>query len=95
VRNRYFDHLAHAASTPGGGHLAVARQTLAGGNYSLVDSNRGYIAHSDYFVALLWRRVVEGGGGTGVGARVLRAARPPVIQTDTHSASPRPSAARV
>ncbi|EOD07895.1 hypothetical protein EMIHUDRAFT_217873 [Emiliania huxleyi CCMP1516] len=49
----YFDHLAHAASTPGGGHLAVARQTLAGGNYSLVDSNRGYIAHSDYFVARL------------------------------------------
>jgi len=53
VRNRYFDHLAHAASTPGGGHLAVARQTLAGGNYSLVDSNRGYTAHSDYFVARL------------------------------------------
>tara|TARA_B110001452_G_scaffold243905_1_gene227613 strand:- start:786 stop:2348 length:1563 start_codon:yes stop_codon:yes gene_type:complete len=59
----YLDHLAHAAATPGGGHLAVARQTLIGGNYSLVDSNGDFTANPDYFVALLWRRVVEGGGG--------------------------------
>lgn len=91
----YVDHLAHAAATPGGGHLAVARQTLIGGNYSLVDSNRGFTANPDYFVALLWRRVVEGGGGDGVveqdasaaaagRVRVLRSGRPPVIAEDTH-----------
>ena len=61
----YFDHLAHAASALGGGHLLVARQTLVGGNYSLVDSNRGFWANPDYFVALLWRTVVEGGGDQG------------------------------
>lgn len=87
----YFDHLAHAASSIGGGHVAVARQTLVGGNYSLVDSNHRFAANPDYFVALLWRMVVEGGASRAVGApaaasstRVLRATRPPVIAEDTH-----------
>ena len=90
----YVDHLAHAAATPGGGHLAVARQTLIGGNYSLVDSNSEFTANPDYFVALLWRRVVEGGGdgmveqearaAADARVRVLRAGRPAVIDEDTH-----------
>lgn len=79
----YFDHLAHAASVLGG-HVAVARQTLVGGNYSLVDANDNWRAHPDFFVALLWRRVVEGGGAAGRGAQVLRAAREPVIGGDIH-----------
>ena len=88
----------HAASALGGGHLLVARQTLIGGNYSLVDSDRGYGANPDYFVALLWRAVVEGGGDGGQGGghqasgapvkhpptRVLFAARPAVILGDIH-----------
>ena len=60
---RYSDHLISAAAT---GHVAVCRQTLVGGNYSLVDSNAGYAANPDYFVALLWRNVVEGGVNKGI-----------------------------
>ena len=57
----------------------------------MVDSNDGYTANPDYFVALLWRQVVEGGptkvGGAGASsgsAHVLRATRSPVIMSDTH-----------
>lgn len=87
----YFDHLTHAAASAGGGHIAVARQTLVGGNYSLVDSNADFKANPDFFVALLWRQVVEGQASAPAetealenAVRVFRATRSPVISSDTH-----------
>ena len=64
------------------GHIAVARQTLVGGNYALVDQNHDWRANPDFFIARLWGAVFEAGADAAGDVRVLRAGRDPVIATD-------------
>ncbi|KAH8097695.1 heparanase [Aureococcus anophagefferens] len=71
----YLDHLMSAASS---GHVATCRQTLIGGNYSLIDS-RTFLPNPDFFVARLWGEVVESGDGA---TRYLRTGRGAVISVD-------------
>ena len=71
----YLDHLMSAASS---GHVATCRQTLIGGNYSLVDS-RSFLPNPDFFVARLWGTVLESGDGA---TRYLRTGRGAVISGD-------------
>lgn len=74
----YLDQLATAALN---GHIAFARQTLIGGNYSLIDQNHDFRANPDFFVAKLWRELVEGDSQKG---RILQCSRQPVISGDVH-----------
>lgn len=76
----FLDHLATAAAT---GHVAIARQTLIGGNYSMIDQNHDLQANPDFFIAKLWRDLVEGGSAFHNG-RVLHCSRSPVIAEPIH-----------
>jgi heparanase 1 len=74
----YLDNLAFAALN---GYVALTRQTLIGGNYSLIDQNHNFFANPDYFVAKLWRQVVEGDAQQG---RALQCSRKAVLGGDIH-----------
>jgi len=74
----YFDQLAHAAEN---GHFAFARQTIIGGNYSLIDQNNNFRANPDFFIAKLWRQLIEGDFQSG---RVLHCTRKPDMQDSIH-----------
>ena len=77
----YLDALGNAAVHGFGGWC---RQTLVGGNYSLLSTNT-FVPHPDYYAALLWRTLM---GSTVLSARQGPPAVP-ALRTYAHCSPPR------
>jgi heparanase 1 len=80
----YLDALGNAAVHGFGGWC---RQTLVGGNYSLLSTNT-FVPHPDYYAALLWRTLM---GSTVLSARQGPPAVP-ALRTYAHCSPPRAGA---